>query len=111
MCHRGERVNRKTDEPSSDFSHQRRDVCLKEDEWREMHDFLAGTKEYRKALNDQLLTIQKSIGGFWQSFWALLLVVVIPFVCGFVWIGQIDNQVKVNTQRWERLMTNHSEVK
>ena len=27
------------------------DVCLKDQEWREVHDFIAGTKEYRVHLD------------------------------------------------------------
>ena len=36
-------------------------VCLKDDEWREVHDFIAGTKEFRLHLDRQFAEQNKKI--------------------------------------------------
>src|SRR5574343_1938303 len=79
-------MNRRTDEANEDFSHLRQEVCLKEKEWREVHDFIAGTDSYRKSLNEK-------IGGVTNGLWAVALVVLIPFTTGLIWIGGIGQKV------------------
>lgn len=34
--------------------HIEKETCLKEQEWREVHDFISGTKEYRLHLDNKI---------------------------------------------------------
>jgi len=97
-------MNRRTDPDGVDFSHHRKDICLKEAEWREIHEHIAGTKEYRRSLCDKLDLIRGDVRGFNMRLWGFLLVILIPLVGAFMWVGHMDNQVEVNTQRWNRFL-------
>jgi hypothetical protein len=81
-------VNARHSDPiGEDHSGDRHDICLKDREWREVHDFIAGTSAYRKSLDADL----KGIKG---GMWAVALTVLLPFVTGLIWIGGIGEQVK-----------------
>jgi hypothetical protein len=68
------------------------------EEWREVHDFIAATPEYRKGLN-------KAIGGVQNGMWAVALVVLVPFITGMIWIGEINGTIKRQTQDIEKIDT------
>ena len=78
--------------------HIEKEICLKEAEWREVHEFIASTKPYRESLD-------KSIGGIRNGMWAVVLVVLIPFITGMVWIGEIKGTIERNTQDIEKIDT------
>lgn len=69
-------------------------MCLKEQEWREVHEFIASTKPYRKTLDDSLTNLSKSVGGIRAGVWAVALVVLVPFIMGLVWIGEVGQKVE-----------------
>ena len=43
--------------------HIEKETCLKETEWREVHDFLAGTAEYRKHLDLKIDALTTALDG------------------------------------------------
>ena len=67
------------------------ETCLKEKEWREVHDFIAATPAYRMSLDE-------SLKGIKTGMWAVALTVLIPFLLGFVWFGEINGTVKHHTK-------------
>ena len=95
-------MNRKTDPDGFDAIPMRHpDDCIKEQEWREVHEFIAGTREYRKSLCDKLDSIKSSIKSMQNVFWAVVLAILVPFVLGMVWVGEVKKQVEINTARWQ----------
>lgn len=77
-------MTRKPDEQSSEHL-----ICLKDKEWREVHDFIAGTASYRRSLDADLRGIK-------SGMWGVALVVLIPFLTGMIWIGAIGAKVEQN---------------
>ena len=89
---------RHTDKEGADHTAERHNQCLMTEEWREVHDFIAATPEYRKGLN-------KAIGGVQNGMWAVALVVLVPFITGMIWIGEINGTIKRQTQDIEKIDT------
>lgn len=63
-------------------THLEKETCLKEQEWREVHEFISSTKPYRKSLDEAIRDVR-------NGMWGLALVVLIPFITGMVWIGGV----------------------
>ena len=78
--------------------HIEQEICLKEKEWREVHDFVAATIPYRKSLD-------ASLSGIRNGMWAVALAVLVPFLAGFIWIGGINESIKNNAKDILRVET------
>lgn len=84
--------------------HIEKETCLKEKEWREVHDFIAATPAYRTNLDS-------SIKGIQRGMWAVALSVLIPFVLGLVWVGELKNTVAQHTNDIRELQQDFKEFK
>ena len=97
---------RRTDPQGSNHVNERHDVCLKATEWREVHDFIAGTKEYReqrdanldKKIDDLTLAVSMNYGKnekrirslenfryYAAGAVAVIVVVLIPVALKVIW--------------------------
>lgn len=74
--------------------HIDKEQCLKDKEWREVHDFIASTKPYRVTLDESIHKLSKDMGGIRAGVWAVALVVLIPFFMGLIWIGEVGEKVE-----------------
>ncbi len=74
------------------MTHSEQEACLKEQEWRDVRDFMSGTKEYRIHLDDTLGSI-KNIAI------AALLAILVPSIIFWVQLGEMKRQVNINTER------------
>lgn len=88
--------------------HIEQESCLKEKEWREVHDFISSTKPYRTSLDDSILGIKKSIGEVAKGMWGVALVVLVPFITSMIWIGGIGAKVE---QHGEDIVEIKQEIK
>ena len=89
---------RHTDKDGSDHTSERHNQCLMTEEWREVHDFIAATPAYRDSLDKSLKALQ-------NGMWAVALVVLVPFITGMIWIGEINGTIKRQTHDIEKIDT------
>jgi len=74
------------------MTHAEQEICLKEEEWKDVRDFISGTREYRVHLDKSLDAIKNITLG-------AIITVLIPSVYFWVQLGEMKRQVQVNTDR------------
>lgn len=74
------------------MTHSDKKVCLKEIEWRDVRDFMSGTKEYR-------IHLDATLGSIKTIALSALLAILVPSIIFWVQLGEMKRQVNINTER------------
>jgi hypothetical protein len=83
--------------------HIEKETCLKESEWKEVHEFVAGTKVYRQSLCDKLDGIKEGLLFNRNVVFGLIVALIVPVFMGAMSIGEMRRQIDINTIRLDKL--------